>query len=98
MDLFSFIANRINLNKMRKESAEGLIRNPENESIVNRRLLNLIDTECVYIKNMVQRRIENAKGITEKTKDYIFSKCENDPCYVVRMVCEEEKAKRAEET
>ena len=26
MDLFSFIANRINLNKMRKESAEGLIR------------------------------------------------------------------------
>lgn len=75
-----------------------LARNPENESIVNRRLLNLIETECVYIKNMVQRRIEKAKGITEKTKDYIFSKCENDPCYVVRMVCEEEKAKRAEET
>lgn len=72
-----------------------LARNPENESIVNRRLLNLIDTECVFIKNMVQRRISEAKGITEKTKEYIFAKCENDPCYVVRMVCEEEKAKRA---
>lgn len=72
-----------------------LARNPENESIVNRRLLNLIDTECVFIKNMVQRRIGEAKGITEKTKEYIFAKCENDPCYVVRMVCEEEKAKRA---
>lgn len=73
-----------------------LARNPENENIVNRRLLNLIDTECVFIKNMVQRRIGEAKGITEKTIEYIFSKCENDPCYVVRMVCEEERAKRGE--
>ena len=70
-----------------------LARNPENENIVNRRLLNLIDTECVYIKNMVQRRIRKAKGINEKTKEYLFLKCENDPCYVVRMVCREEMSK-----
>lgn len=67
-----------------------LARNPENESVVNRQLLNLIDSECVYIKTLVLRRIGKAKGISNETKAYITSKCENDPCYVVRMVCAEE--------
>ena len=34
-----------------------LARNPENEIIVNRRLLSLIDTECVYIKNMPTEKL-----------------------------------------
>lgn len=75
-----------------------LARNPENESIVNRRLLSLVDTECVYIKNMVLRRIGKAKGISEKTREYIYSKCDIDPCYVVRMVCAEVKGNQSEET
>lgn len=70
-----------------------LARNPENESVVNRQLLNLIDSECVYIKNLILRRIGKAKGISEATKAYITSKCEIDPCYVVRMVCAEEVEK-----
>ena len=74
-----------------------LARNPENEIIVNRRLLSLIDTECVYIKNMLLRRIEKAKGISEKTREYIYSKCDVDPCYVVRMVCAEVKGEPPEE-
>ena len=69
-----------------------LARNPENESVVNRQLLGLIDSECVYIKNLILRRIGKAKGISDVTKAYITSKCENDPCYVVRMVCAEEMA------
>lgn len=72
-----------------------LARNPENESVVNRQLLNLIDSECVYIKNLILRRIKKAKGISEATKAYITSKCENDPCYVVRMVCQEEMTKKS---
>ncbi len=67
-----------------------LARNPENESVVNRQLLNLIDSECIYIKTLVLRRIGKAKGISNETKAYITSKCKNDPCYVVRMVCAEE--------
>lgn len=67
-----------------------LARNPENENVVNRQLLSLIDSECVYIKNLILRRIGKAKGVSDVTRAYITSKCENDPCYVVRMVCAEE--------
>ena len=70
-----------------------LARNPENESVVNRQLLSLIDSECVYIKNLILRRIGKATGINDATRAYITTKCENDPCYVVRMVCAEEIAK-----
>lgn len=66
--------------------------NSENESVVNHQLLNLIDSECAHIKNYILRKIGKAKGISDKTKSYIISKCENDPCYVVRMVCREEMA------
>ena len=33
---------------------------------------------------------QRMKGITDKTKDYVISKCEKDTNFVVRMVCEEE--------
>lgn len=69
-----------------------LARNPDNENVVNRQLLSLIDSECVYVKNLILRRIGKAKGISDVTKAHITSKCENDPCYVVRMVCQEEMA------
>ena len=35
----------------------------------------------------------NVEGIEEDTRNYIISKCEYDPNYVVRKVCEEEKNK-----
>lgn len=70
-----------------------IIRNPENENIVNHQILNLVDTDNVYIKNLIMRNIYHMKGITDKTKDYVISKCEKDTNFVVRMVCEEETKK-----
>lgn len=51
-----------------------LSRNPENSSIVNRQLVSLVDSDCVYIKNLIIRNLDNTVGITENTKEYIFSK------------------------
>lgn len=62
-------------------------RNPENSGIVNRQLVSLIDSESVYIKNLIVRNIHKVNGITDSTKEYILSKCGHDPNYVVRMVC-----------
>ena len=68
-----------------------MTRNKENLGLINRKLLNLIDNDCYYIKNLVLRQFSNYDGITQETKEYIFAKCENDYNYVVRLVCEEVK-------
>lgn len=65
--------------------------NPENESVVNRRIINLVDSECIYIKNLIVNNIYTAKGIWAKTIDYVVSKCENDECFIVRKACAEQK-------
>lgn len=65
--------------------------NPENESVVNRRIINLVDSECIYIKNLIVNNIYTAKGIWAKTIDYVVSKCENDECFIVRKGCAEQK-------
>lgn len=70
-----------------------LLRNVENQPIINQQLVGIIDSDCYYIKNLILRHIFNTDGITETTRNYILSKCENDANYVVRMVCEEEKEK-----
>lgn len=64
---------------------------PESESVVNRQIINLIDSECVYIKTLIMNRVYRMEGIGEKTRDYVVSKCENDECFIVRMVCAEQK-------
>lgn len=68
-----------------------LSRDSENESIVNRQIINLVDTESIYIKNLIINRIFTMKGVWETTRDYVISKCENDECFIVRMVCAEQK-------
>ena len=70
-----------------------LIRNPENASLINQKVINLIDTQCVYIKNLILRQLHLHDGIFEKTREYVFSKCEIDPCFVVRKVCAEVQSK-----
>lgn len=67
-----------------------LARNQENKSIVGRQLVNMIDGDCVYIKNLIMRRINKSKGVSDSVKEYIMNKCKSDPNYVVRMVCSEE--------
>lgn len=68
-----------------------LSRNPENREIVNHRLIYLADSDNVYIKNFIMRNIYKTEEISESTRDYVISKCENDPNYVVRMVCADVK-------
>lgn len=58
---------------------------------MNRQIVNLVDSECIYIKNLIITRIYTMKGIWDKTRDYVVSKCENDECFIVRMVCAEQK-------
>ena len=64
-------------------------RNPENYGIVNHQLVNLIDSDSVYIKNLIIRHLYTMNGIAYGTKDYIVSKCKQDANFVVRMVCAE---------
>ncbi len=68
-----------------------MTRNKENLGLVNRKLLNLIDNDSYYIKNLVLRQMGNYEGITKETKEYIFAKCSNDYNFAVRLVCEEVK-------
>ena len=66
-----------------------LIRNPENSELINQKIVELVNTDCVYIKNLIIRQMYRANGISGKTQDYIISKCKNDSCFVVRMACKE---------
>jgi hypothetical protein len=53
-------------------------RNPDNYGIVNHQLVNLIDSDSVYIKNLIIRHLYTMNGIAYGTKDYIVSKCKQD--------------------
>ena len=64
-------------------------RNPENCGIVNHQLVNLVDSNSVYIKNLIIRHLHKMNGITDETKEYIISKCKYDANFVVGMVCDE---------
>ena len=66
-----------------------LSRNTENEAIVNQRIINMINYENVYLKNLILRAIYKEKGIYESTREYVVSKCRQDHCSVVRTVCKE---------
>ncbi len=71
-----------------------MIRNSENEGIVNHQLLSIVDSENFKIKNLIMRNIYKTRGMSESTKQYVISKCQNDANFVVRMVCEEERRKQ----
>lgn len=71
-----------------------MLRNPENENVVNHELLSIVDSDNFYIKNLIMRNVLRTNGIFESTKQYVISKCQNDTNYVVRMACEEESKKQ----
>lgn len=64
-------------------------RNLENQGIVNHQLVELIDSDSVYIKNLIIQHLHKMSGISDSTKEYIISKCKHDTNFVVRMVCDE---------
>lgn len=66
-----------------------LSRNPENSGIVNRQIVNLINRDCFYIKNLIMRNLYRTKGLADSTKEHVISKCEKDANYAVRKVCSE---------
>lgn len=69
-----------------------MLRKPENRGIVNHELIFLVDSDNLYIKNLILRNIYKINEIEAATRDYFVSKCEKDANYVVRMVCAEEKS------
>ena len=68
-----------------------LCRSCENVNIVNHQIIQLINSDNAYIKNLIMRNIYTTDGIQQDTKCYVVSKCENDANYYVRMVCKKER-------
>ena len=68
-----------------------LLRNPDNQDIINRQIVSLIDSENVYIKNLILQHIPKTSGITEATRNYAFEVCEHDANYVTRKLCKDIK-------
>ena len=68
-----------------------LLRNPDNQDSINRQIVSLIDSENVYIKNLILQHIPKTSGITEATRNYAFEVCEHDANYVTRKRCKDIK-------
>lgn len=66
-----------------------LLRNKRNKKIINRQILNIIDSDNVYIKNLIINNIHVARNVSNDTYQYVFSKCKNDSNYAIRMLCQE---------
>lgn len=66
-----------------------LLRNSNNHDIINREIIALIDTDNVYIKNFILRKISNTYGIDDNTKSYVLDACANDANFVTRMIYKE---------
>lgn len=68
-----------------------LCRTPDNRNVINHTIVGLMDSENMPIKKLIVQSIYETEGVTEETKQYVISKCENDPNYIVRMACLRER-------
>lgn len=68
-----------------------LLSNPEHREIINRIIVDVIEDENVYIKNLILTHIPEVDGISHETKEFIFEICEKDANYVTRLRCKEVK-------
>lgn len=66
-----------------------LSRTPEHREIINRIIIDIIDSENVYIKNLILTQMPKDDRVNEETRKYVYGVCENDANYVVRMRCKE---------
>lgn len=55
-----------------------LLSNKDNISMINRKILSLIDNDNMYIKKLILERLKETEGLFESTKKYVIQKCEND--------------------
>ena len=70
-----------------------LSRNNENTDIINRKILSLIESDNVFIKNLILKKLNKSHFVFDEIKKRVFAICENDSNYVTRMVCQELEAK-----
>ena len=66
-----------------------LSKSEENRDVICRRLLSLIESENVYIKNLILRKTSRMNTIPDEMRKRFFEICKNDANYVTRKVCEE---------
>lgn len=71
-----------------------LARNEENADIINRKIISLIESDNVFIKNLILRKLNESNIASEEMKERVFGICENDSNFVTRMVCRELKSKK----
>lgn len=64
-----------------------LLSNKDNISMINRKILSLIDNDNMYIKKLILERLKETEGLFESTKKYVIQKCKNDENFFVREVC-----------
>ena len=69
-----------------------LARNKENTDIINRKIISLIESDNVFIKNLILRKLSESNMASEEIKERVFGICENDSNFVTRMVCQELKS------
>ena len=55
-----------------------LLSNLEHREIINRIIVDVIEDENVYIKNLILTRISEVDGISEDAKEFVFGICEKD--------------------
>ena len=70
-------------------------RSNNNAGVVNHQLINLVNTDNVYIKYYILHNLYKARVISEETRDYILNKCSGDSNYVIREYCKEINQKRS---
>ena len=70
-----------------------LSRNKENADIINKKILSLIESDNVLIKNLILRKLNENNLVSDEIEKQIFAICENDSNFVTRMVCQELKDK-----
>lgn len=63
-------------------------RNKKLQDIISYQIINLIDNDNAYIKNLIQRNI-NESNMDSNTKKHVFSKCAIDNNYIVRKTYQE---------
>lgn len=71
-----------------------LLRNTDNQEIINRHIVSLIERDNVYIKNLILQHILHVPGITKESYEYIVETCKQDANYVTRMVCDDVERKQ----
>lgn len=64
-----------------------MLKNEDNADIINRKIISLLESDNVYIKNLILRILHKSPIVSEEIKARAFAICENDKNYVTRYLC-----------